>query len=82
MLVGTVHPHMCGGKKGLHCFLRIDFRDWCLNEMIESQRDPWNMAMLHSSVTGAAGELKVNRCADENQRWAITKALTQRPSKP
>ena len=35
--------------------------------------------MLHSSVTGAVGESEVNRCADENQRWVITKALTQSP---
>lgn len=79
MLVGTVHPHMCGGKKGLHCFLRIDFCDWYLNEIIESQMYLWNTAMPHSSVTGAVGESEVNTCADENQRWVITKASTQSP---
>lgn len=79
MLAGTVHPHTCGGKKGLHCFLRIDFYDWYLNEVIESPTYLWNTAMLHSSVTGAVGESEVNRYADENQRWVITKALTQSP---
>lgn len=79
MLAGAVRPRTCGGKKELHCFLPIGFYDRYLNEIIKSQPYLWNTAMLHSSVTGAVGESEVNRCADENQRWVITKALSQSP---
>lgn len=71
--------HTCGWKKGLYCPLLIDFSDWCLNEIIESQTYLWNVVMLHSTVTSAVGKSEVNRCADENQRWVITRALTQTP---
>lgn len=50
VLAGAVHPHRCGGEKGLPWLLCINFDAWYLNDIIESQVYLWNTAMLHSSV--------------------------------
>lgn len=76
---GNCIPTHVRGEERAALFLCIDFYDCYLNEIIKSQTYLWNTAMLHSSVTGAVGESEVNRCADDNQRWVITKALIQSP---
>lgn len=66
---GADHTPTCvEGRK--HCIVFVYWLLWLVFKW--GYHRLWNTAMLHS-----IGKSEVNRCADENQRWAITGAWTQ-----